>query len=49
MIGIGGLLHGVGVPYALEITLWVLAALSLITVGQRMLHVYRQAERGATP
>lgn len=45
LIGIGGLLHGLGIPYALEVTLWVLAALSLITVGQRIAHVYRQAER----
>jgi CDP-diacylglycerol--glycerol-3-phosphate 3-phosphatidyltransferase len=43
LIGIGGLLQGLHVPHALEITLWVLAALSLVTVGQRMIHVYRQS------
>lgn len=36
-------LDGLGVPYVLAAALWVLAAASVVTVGQRMLHVYRQA------
>ena len=35
-------LHGVGVPYALAVGLWVLLAASAVTVGQRMLAVRRQ-------
>ncbi|MBB2915009.1 CDP-diacylglycerol--glycerol-3-phosphate 3-phosphatidyltransferase [Streptosporangium becharense] len=36
-------LAGLGVPYILAVGLWLLAAASAITVGQRLLHVYRQA------
>jgi CDP-diacylglycerol--glycerol-3-phosphate 3-phosphatidyltransferase len=36
-------LSGLGVPYVLAAGLWLLAAASAITVGQRMFHVYRQA------
>ncbi len=36
-------LSGLGVPYVLAAGLWLLAAASAITVGQRMLNVYRQA------
>jgi phosphatidylinositol phosphate synthase len=43
VIGVGGLLAGLGLKPALEVTLWVLAALSVITIAQRMIHVYRQA------
>jgi CDP-diacylglycerol--glycerol-3-phosphate 3-phosphatidyltransferase len=43
IIGLGGLAWGLDVPYALDIALWLLAVLSVITVGQRMVHVYRQA------
>ncbi|MFB9177445.1 phosphatidylinositol phosphate synthase [Dactylosporangium sucinum] len=42
-IGIGGVLWGFGVPYGLEIVMWVLGALSIVTIGQRMAEVYRQA------
>jgi CDP-diacylglycerol--glycerol-3-phosphate 3-phosphatidyltransferase len=45
IVGVGGLLTGVGLGWALPVALWVLAALSLVTVGQRMTHVYRQAQR----
>ncbi|MEU8069785.1 MULTISPECIES: phosphatidylinositol phosphate synthase [unclassified Micromonospora] len=45
IVGVGGLLTGVGVRHALEIALWLLAAVSIFTVGQRMAHVYRQAQR----
>ncbi|MCO1653478.1 phosphatidylinositol phosphate synthase [Pseudonocardia humida] len=36
-------LHGLGVPYALHVALWALAAASLWTVGQRIVAVYRSA------
>ena len=45
IIGLGGLAYGFGVPYALEAALWLLVALSAVTVVQRMVHVYRQ-DRG---
>jgi CDP-diacylglycerol--glycerol-3-phosphate 3-phosphatidyltransferase len=43
IIGLGGLAWGLHIPYALDVALWLLAVLSVITVGQRMVHVYRQA------
>ncbi|MEH1099054.1 phosphatidylinositol phosphate synthase [Micromonospora sp. CPCC 205561] len=49
IVGVGGLLTGVGVDAALEVALWLLAAVSIFTVGQRMAHVYRQAQRLHTP
>ncbi|MFI7649832.1 phosphatidylinositol phosphate synthase [Micromonospora sp. NPDC049460] len=49
IVGVGGLLTGLGVRPALEIALWLLAAVSIFTVGQRMAHVYRQAQRVYTP
>ncbi|MCX4385463.1 CDP-alcohol phosphatidyltransferase family protein [Micromonospora peucetia] len=49
IVGVGGVLTGVGVDPALEISLWLLAAVSIFTVGQRMAHVYRQAQRVHTP
>ncbi|GAA3422366.1 phosphatidylinositol phosphate synthase [Streptosporangium vulgare] len=36
-------LGGLGVPYVLAAGLWLLAAASAVTVGQRLLHVRRQA------
>lgn len=36
-------LFGLGVPYILPAAMWVLAVLTVITVYQRMSHVYRQA------
>jgi len=36
-------LSGLGVPYILEVVLWVLAVLSLVTVLQRVTVVYAQA------
>jgi len=50
IVGVGGLLTGLGVSWGLPVALWVLAVLSLVTVGQRVAHVYHQAraaERGA--
>ncbi|MGC5334325.1 phosphatidylinositol phosphate synthase [Micromonospora sp. DT62] len=49
IVGVGGLLTGFNVKPALEIALWLLAAVSIFTVGQRMTHVYRQAQRVHTP
>jgi CDP-diacylglycerol--glycerol-3-phosphate 3-phosphatidyltransferase len=40
---VAAFLAGLGVPYVLEVVLWALAALSLLTVGQRMVLVHRQA------
>jgi CDP-diacylglycerol--glycerol-3-phosphate 3-phosphatidyltransferase len=48
IVGVGGILTGLGVGPALPIALWLLAAVSIFTVGQRMAHVYRQA-RAAEP
>jgi CDP-diacylglycerol--glycerol-3-phosphate 3-phosphatidyltransferase len=43
IIGLGGLAWGLHLPHALDVALWLLAVLSVITIGQRMSHVYRQA------
>ncbi|HET6259026.1 phosphatidylinositol phosphate synthase [Pseudonocardia sp.] len=45
LVGTG--LHGLGVPYALPVALWVLAAATVWTVGQRILAVYRSAQAHA--
>jgi CDP-diacylglycerol--glycerol-3-phosphate 3-phosphatidyltransferase len=42
IVGIGGLLGGLGLDWGLPAALWVLALLSLITVGQRIRYVYRE-------
>jgi CDP-diacylglycerol--glycerol-3-phosphate 3-phosphatidyltransferase len=42
LIGIGGLLGGLGLLSALEAVLWLLAALSTITVAQRIAFTHRQ-------
>ncbi|NJC72711.1 CDP-alcohol phosphatidyltransferase family protein [Planosporangium thailandense] len=44
IIGLGGLAWGLHIPYALDVALWLLAVLSVITVWQRMAHVYRQVK-----
>ena len=44
---VGTALHGLGVPYALDVALWVLAAASLWTVGQRIVAVHRAARAAA--
>jgi len=41
LLGTG--LTGFGVPFALDIALWLLAGLQLVTVTQRMLAVRRSA------
>ena len=40
--GIGVVLYGFGVPYALPVALWVLLVLTWVTVGQRIWHVRTQ-------
>jgi|SRR5215207_9737738 len=41
-------LHGLGVPFALDVALWLLAVLSVVTVAQRFVALYRSArEAGA--
>jgi CDP-diacylglycerol--glycerol-3-phosphate 3-phosphatidyltransferase len=51
VIGLVGLgLTGLGVPYALDVALWLLAVGSLVTVAQRLVAVTRSArEHAATP
>jgi hypothetical protein len=49
IIGLGAVLYLFGVPYVLDVALWVLAALTLFTAGQRIVHVYRQAAGARTP
>src|SRR3954469_10795225 len=41
IIGLGGIGHGLGVPLSLDVALWLLAALSVVTVGQRMTRARR--------
>ncbi|MGH3906822.1 MAG: phosphatidylinositol phosphate synthase [Pseudonocardiaceae bacterium] len=41
LVGTG--LSGIGVPYAIDVALWLLAVLQLVTVVQRMLAVRRSA------
>jgi CDP-diacylglycerol--glycerol-3-phosphate 3-phosphatidyltransferase len=45
LVGTG--LAGLGVPYALDVALWVLAAASLWTVGQRLAEARRSAREAA--
>ena len=47
LVGTG--LHGLGVPYALHVALWALAAASVWTVGQRIVAVYRSAQAATPP
>jgi CDP-diacylglycerol--glycerol-3-phosphate 3-phosphatidyltransferase len=43
LVGVGGILTSLGLPWGLPAALWLLAAVSLITVGQRIHAVHRQA------
>jgi len=45
LLGLGGMVEGLGVRYGLDVALWLLAALSLVTIGQRIATVYRQDRR----
>lgn len=40
-VGVGALLHTFGVPHGFEVVLWALAVMSVVTVGQRIFHVYQ--------
>jgi CDP-diacylglycerol--glycerol-3-phosphate 3-phosphatidyltransferase len=42
-------LDGLGVPYALDVGLWLLAAASTVTVVQRIVVVRRQAVAEKSP
>jgi CDP-diacylglycerol--glycerol-3-phosphate 3-phosphatidyltransferase len=43
-VGVGGLLTGAfGLSWGLTAALWVLAAATVVTIGQRIAHVYREA------
>ncbi|SDP55979.1 CDP-diacylglycerol--glycerol-3-phosphate 3-phosphatidyltransferase [Actinopolyspora xinjiangensis] len=44
LVGTG--LHGMGVPYVLDVALWGLAAMSVFTVGQRLFGAYRGRRGG---
>jgi CDP-diacylglycerol--glycerol-3-phosphate 3-phosphatidyltransferase len=48
-VGVGGLLAGFGVPYGMHVVLWILGVLSVYTVGQRMVHVWKQTHGAADP
>ncbi len=47
IIGVGALLEGFRVPWGLEIVLWFLAALSTVTVWQRLAFARRQVQEAA--
>jgi CDP-diacylglycerol---glycerol-3-phosphate 3-phosphatidyltransferase len=44
IVGIGGIISGLGPDWGLPAALWVLAALSLITVVQRLVHASRSEQ-----
>ena len=44
----GVILAGMGLDIALPVLLWVLAAVSAVTVGQRLVEVHRQAHQSAS-
>jgi CDP-diacylglycerol--glycerol-3-phosphate 3-phosphatidyltransferase len=45
---VGAGLTGLGVPFALDVGLWLLAGLQIVTVTQRMAAVRRSAQEGET-
>lgn len=47
LLGVGGLVTGFGWHYGMDVALWLLAALSVVTIGQRVAHVYRQDRAAA--
>jgi CDP-diacylglycerol---glycerol-3-phosphate 3-phosphatidyltransferase len=49
IIAVATLLTGLGVPYILPAALWLLGALGLVTIGQRMLTVRRQLRPAPGP
>ncbi|MCB0916540.1 MAG: CDP-alcohol phosphatidyltransferase family protein [Actinobacteria bacterium] len=48
LILLAAFVYGLGVPYVLPAAMWILAVLSIVTVLQRMIHVYRQANDPGT-
>jgi phosphatidylinositol phosphate synthase len=48
LVGLGGLAEGFGLRHGLDVALWLLAVLSVITIGQRIA-VVRQQDRRANP
>jgi CDP-diacylglycerol--glycerol-3-phosphate 3-phosphatidyltransferase len=46
VVGLGALFFDLGVTWALAAAMWLLAAVSVFTIGQRMVYVYRQAKPG---
>jgi CDP-diacylglycerol--glycerol-3-phosphate 3-phosphatidyltransferase len=42
-------LTGFGVSWGLGAALWLLSVLTLVTIGQRLIHVRRQESRVGTP
>jgi phosphatidylinositol phosphate synthase len=40
---VGAGLQGLGIPRAVDVALWLLALLSVVTVGQRLATLYRSA------
>lgn len=42
LLGVGGLLSGLGVDWGLTAVLWLLAVLTVVTIGQRLLYVRGQ-------
>ncbi|CUU55790.1 CDP-diacylglycerol--glycerol-3-phosphate 3-phosphatidyltransferase [Parafrankia irregularis] len=42
-------LYGLGVPYLLPVALWFLVGATVLTVAQRVVHVYRQFVRSGRP
>ena len=47
IVGVGGLISGAGLEWGLPAALWLLAALSVITVFQRLIHAARTAKASA--
>lgn len=45
MVLVGTGLHGLGVPVVLDVALWLLVALSLATIAQRLHAVHVSAEQ----
>jgi CDP-diacylglycerol--glycerol-3-phosphate 3-phosphatidyltransferase len=42
LVGLGGLAEGFGLKHGMDVALWLLAVLSVITVAQRVMTVRRQ-------
>jgi CDP-diacylglycerol--glycerol-3-phosphate 3-phosphatidyltransferase len=47
LVGLGGLAEGFGWRYGFDVALWLLAVLSVVTIGQRIMTVYRQDREAA--